>query len=171
MCQQRAIKCGDQSHGHVRPQGVHIRSIQVLQHIDQTDQSSDHAKGRCRIGPPLIHGDDCLVPLGGLLDLIFQDTAHPLRVIVVHHQHDRLLKKGVFLLVPLLFQCQQPIFSGDLCQLGQLIHIHLRIKGVGVEHDLKVLWQGPDLLGIAGDHHRQRAADDDQNTGQVHKVL
>ena len=106
----------------------------------------------------------------GLFDIIFQDTAHAVRVIGIHDQHDRLLEKGIRLLVGLLLQCQQPILPGDLRQFYQLLHIRSGIERLGPEHDLNMLWKGLGQFGITCDHNRQRTAHDNQNAGQVEEV-
>ena len=137
---------------------------------DQADQRSDHAEGGGRIGPPLVHSHHLLVAGRGLLDVVFQNAAHPVRVVGVHDQHDRLLEEGIGLLVCLLLQCQQAVFPGDLRQLYQLIHIHGGIKRLGMEHDLDMLGKGLGQLGITRDHDRQGAAHDDQDAGQIKEM-
>ena len=149
MGQQRAVEGGDQRHRHAGAQGLHVRRAQVFQHLDQTDQGTDHTEGRGSVGASFVHGHYGLVTLGSLLDVVFQDAADPVGVVGVHNEHDGLLKEGVLLLVGLFLQRQQTIFSGNLCQLGQFVHIHGGIEGVGAQHDAEVLRKGFDLLGIA----------------------
>ena len=143
---------------------------EILQHVDQSDQGTDHTEGRGRVGAPFIHGDNLLMALRGLLDIIFQNAAHPVRVVGVYNEHDCLLKEGVFLLLGFLLQGKQAVLSGNLRQLGQLLHILFRIERVQPEHDFEVLGEGLGQLGVAGHHHRKRTAKYDQDTGGIYKI-
>ena len=170
MGQKRAVEGGDQCHRHVGAQRFHVRAIQAFEHVDQADQGTDHTKGGRGVGSPLVHGHDLLMAGGGLFDVVLQDAAHPVGVVGIHNEHVRLFEEGVRLIVGLFLQGQQTVLSRDLGQFHQLLHIGRRIKGLGAEHDLDVAGDGPGQLRITGDHHGQRAAQHDEDTGNVHKV-
>ena len=106
-----------------------------------------------------------------LLDVVHHDLFGLVGVVVVHNQHDTLLKEGVALLVALFLQGQQAAFPGNLGQLHQLVDNGHGIIPLGVHDNRKVLGhggQGAD--GKAGDQHGKGTSDDDEDTGRVNEV-
>ena len=106
-----------------------------------------------------------------LLDVVHHDLFGLVGVVVVHNQHDTLLKEGVSLLVALFLQGQQAAFPGDLSQLHQLVDDGHGVIPLGVHDNREVLGhggQGAD--GEAGDQNGKGTADNDENAGRVEEV-
>ena len=172
MSQDAAVHGGDQggTHGGTDAVGAVVH-VHTLEHVDQTDEGTDHAEGRRDGGGAVVHRRGVLVASGGTLNVVLQDGADLIGVVGVHDQHDGLLEEWVVLLIGLLLQGEQTVFPGCLGQVHQLVDVVDGIELLGVEHNLEVLRDILQCAGrVAGRHNEEGTSDNDEDTGDVREV-
>ena len=108
---------------------------------------------------------------GGLLDIVHHDLLGLVGVVVVHDEHDALLKERVALLIAHFLQGQQAVFTGHLGQLHQLLDDGHGVILFGVHQNAEVLGDsGQGGNGEAGDQHGEGTADGDEYGRAVNEV-
>ena len=163
-----AVNRGDESHGDAAPDFINV--IQVLHHLDESENRADDADGGRKSSGSLENLGYAFLVLGLIIEFKLHHLAKFLRLGAIHGQHQGFAKEWFFDVFEVAIERHNSFLAGSMRKSDNFLHQVLRIA-LCIEEDIAQLFEagnndaerelqhhGAD--GPAKHNHRGRRLDD-----------